>query len=280
MTADRREHAPPPPSPPIRLRPPGVVPVELWDLELSRGILWDPTQHDALPGALVEAVERLRRGTARTRSRTPIPALARELQALWLAGGRASTIDPESLGAALGLPVWRADDPTAFAERGGRALVPDAAALAVIDLGQSRLKLSVGGRRFEHERPWDHLPLHETSPPIDPTRARTALRAWVGAALADAASSTGTTPDAVVVALPCELPDAPVPGSSSYPGLRGDTTFVSDVLAAAAWHPARVLVLNDAELAAVAAGLDARTHGTLTLVLTLGFGVGGALRLP
>ena len=52
------------------------------------------------------------------------------------------------------------------------------------------------------------------------------------------------------------------------------------MLAAAGWQPARVLVLNDAELAAVAAGLDPRTHGKLTLVLTLGFGVGAALRLP
>ena len=272
MTAERREPGP------IRLRPPGVAPVELWDLELSRGILWDHMDGDALSVALVEAVERLRKGTARTRSRMPIPALARELRALWLAGGRASTIDAATLGAALGLPVFIADAPTAFAERGARALVPEAAALAVIDLGQSRLKLSVGGRRFEHDRPWQRLPLHEASPSIDPTPARTALRAWVGAALAAAAATP--RPDAVVLALPCELPDAPIPGSSSYPGLRGDATFISDVLATAAWHPTRVLVLNDAELAAVAAGLDARTHGTLTLVLTLGFGVGGALRLP
>lgn len=277
MAVDRRE---PPPPPPIRLRPRGVVPVELWDVELSRGILWDHMERHALPGALVEAVERLRSGTARTRSRSPIPALTRELGALWLAGGRASTIDPVTLGAALGLPVWLADEPTTFAERGGRALVPDAAALAVIDLGQRRLKLSVGGKRFEHERPWDRLPLRETSPSVDPARARAALHAWVGAALAGAASSTNTAPDAVVLALPCELPDAPIPGSSSYPGLLGDTTFVASILAAAGWHPARVLVLNDAELAAVAAGLDARAHGTLTLVLTLGFGVGGALRLP
>lgn len=265
---------------PARTRPPGVVPIELWDLELGVGILWDRMEGGALPHALAEAVERLRDGTARTRSRTAIPALARTLGAVWLAGGRACSICARSLGAAAGVPVWIADDPTAFAERGARALVPDAAALAVIDLGQSRLKLFVGGRRFEHARPWDRLPLRDGSVAIDPARARTALRRWVGEALVDAATRTGTRPDAVVLALPCELPDAPIPGHSSYPGLQGDVAFVPDVLARAGWCPDRVLVLNDAELAAVAAGLDPRTHGTPTLVLTLGFGVGGALRLP
>lgn len=275
--ADRREPAPPP----LRPRPPGVVPVELWDLELCAGILWDRMDAAALPGALVEAVQRLRQGTARTRSRTPIPALARALAAVWLCGGRAHALDPAALHTALGLPVWLADDPTAVAERGARALVPEAEALAVIDLGQSRLKLHVHGQRFEHERPWDRLPLAASVAGRDPAPARAALRQWVSAALATALASTGAPePDAVVVALPCELPDAPVPGSSSYPGLQGDAAFVPDVLATAGCRPTRTLVLNDAELAAVAAGLDARTHDALTLVLTLGFGVGGALRRP
>jgi hypothetical protein len=257
-----------------------VVPVELWDLELDAGILWDHMEPHALPGALVEAVRRLRDGTARTRSRTPIPALARTLEAVWLCGGRARDLDPAALSTALALPVWLADDPTAAADRGARALVPEAHALVVIDLGQSRLKLHAQGRCFAHARPWDRLPLASSVTRHDLAAARTTLRAWVSAALSTAVATTGTEPDAVVVALPCELPDTPVPGPSSYPGLHGDTTFVPDVLAAAGCRPRRVLVLNDAELAAVAAGLDARTDGVLTLVLTLGFGVGGALHLP
>src|SRR5262245_4989402 len=97
---------PPHASTPIRLQPQGVVPLELWDLELPEGILWDHMQGDALPAALVRTIEHLRRGTARTRSRTPISSLAREPQALWLAGGRASSIDVEHLSTALALPVW------------------------------------------------------------------------------------------------------------------------------------------------------------------------------
>ena len=177
MAHDHRAPAPPP----VRQRPPGVVPLELWDLELDAGILWDHVDGDALPGALVEAVARLRRGTARTRSRSPIPALAREIGAVWLAGGRAGSIDPEATSTALGLPVWVGDDPTAFAGRGARVLVPEASALAVIDLGQSRLKLYVGGRRFEHERPWDRLPLREgplASEPVPARTARDASSSW------------------------------------------------------------------------------------------------------
>jgi hypothetical protein len=276
MSTERRDHA----ARPIRARPEGVVPLELWDLELHAGILWDHMEPSALPGALVEAVERLRRGTARTRSNTPICEQVRDLRILWLTGGRATSIDPAALHHALGLPVWLADAPTTVAERGARALVPEASALAVIDLGQSRLKLHLGDHCFEHERPRDRLPLLEHPTSLELARARTVMRAFIGAALRDAADRTRTTPDAVVVALPCELPDEPVPGSSSYPGLQGDAELVADVLAAAGWSPARVLVLNDAELAAVAAGLDPRTHGALTLVLTLGFGVGAALRLP
>jgi hypothetical protein len=276
MSTERRHHA----AHPIRARPEGVVPLALWDLELDSGILWDRMDSEALPGALVEAVERLRRGTARTRSRTPICEQLRNLRILWLTGGRTASIDPAALRHALGLPVWLADTPTTVAERGARALVPDASALAVIDLGQSRLKLHLDGRRFEHERPLDRLPVHEGPTALDPALARTTLREWLTAALRDATDRTSITPDAVVVALPCELPDTPIPGSSSYPGLQGDAALVPDVLAATGWSPARVLVLNDAELAAVAAGLDPRTHGALTLVLTLGFGVGAALLLP
>lgn len=262
---------------PVRVTPAGVIALELWDLELSAGILWDHMHGDALPGALVDAVRRLREGTARTRSRTPIPALTRTLEAVWIAGGRAPAVDPSALARALELPVWRADDPAAVAERGGRALVPDASTPAVVDLGQSSLKVFLGGQRLELPRPWDHLPILRAVA-VELAETRAALRAWVAGGLAQATARTALRPDALVFALPCELGDPPIPGSSSYPGLEGDERFVTEVVAAAGWAPARSLVLNDAELAAVAAGLDPRTRGTLTLVLTLGFGVGGALR--
>ncbi len=265
---------------PRRLRPPGVVPLELWDLELGAGILWDHMEGAALPTALVEAIEKLRRGTARTRSRIPIPACARELRAVWLAGGRAHAIDATAMSTALGLPVRIAPDPTAHAEHGARALVPEAARLAVVDLGQSCLKVFLDGRRFEHPRPWDRLPLRAQASASERELARSTLRQWVGEALGHAAAG-GAPPDVVVLALPCALPDTSIPGSSSYLGLEGDAAFIPAVLAVAGWSSAsRVLVLNDAELAAVAAGLDPRTRDTITLVLTLGFGVGGALRRP
>lgn len=268
-----------PSAPPIRSAPPGVLPLELWDLELSSGILWDHMEPHALPHALREAIDRLRRGTARTRSRWPIPELVRSIDAVWLAGGRAASLDPAPLSAAVELPVWRAEHPAWVAERGAEALVPAVHPLAVIDLGQSHLKITLAGHRLEHPRPWDRLPLADAHA-IDTISARTTLRRWVGGCLADATARTRQRPRAVVLALPCALDDGLRPGPSSYPGLHHDTRFVPDVVTAAGWSPRVLHVLNDAELAAVAAGLDPRTRGTLTLVLTLGFGVGGALRLP
>src|SRR5690606_37219792 len=159
-------------------------------------------------------------------------------------------------------------------EDAGRALLPHAGTLAVVDLGQSHLKIGLGPRRLQLERPWDLLPLADATP-VDRLAARTTLRRWVSCGLTRATATTGLRPEAVVFALPCALGSTLTPGSSSYPGLEGDADFVPYAIAAAGWAPERVHVLNDAELAAVAASLDPRTRGTLTLVLTLGFGVGG-----
>ena len=106
--------------------------------------------------------------------------------------------------------MWIADDPTAFAERGARALVPEASALVVIDLGQSRLKLYAGGQCFAHERPWDRLPLHGGDIPIAPVMARNALREWLGTALSEAVTRTGTDPESIRIRSiePMVWPDA------------------------------------------------------------------------
>lgn len=258
----------------VRIRPPRVVPVELWDLELGRGILWDHMD-DGLEGALHQGVRRLVAGQARTRSGTPIPAEVRRVAALWLAGGRATTIDTARLAAGLDRPVWCADAPAEVPRHGARALLPEIAAPVVVDLGQSHLKIFTPERSLVAPRPWDRLVLRGRDPQTE-SEARRELRAWMIETMREAS----VDPEVVVVALPCELGDDPVPGGCSYVGMRGDRALVPDIIAGAGWRPRTTLVLNDAELAAAAAGLDPRPRGVLTLVLTLGFGVGGALRLP
>ncbi|MCH9686370.1 MAG: hypothetical protein K0V04_33365 [Deltaproteobacteria bacterium] len=260
----------------MRARPAGVVPIELWDLQMAHGILWDHINAETLPQALGEALDALRAGTATTRSGTVLPPSLRDFEAVWLAGGRAVTIDPETLGRTARCPVWIAEDPTWVCERGARQLRPGANTHGVIDLGQSQLKICLGGHRFAYPRPWDQLPLRDQAA-SDERAAAIALREFVVGGLVDAQRRAGTTASSVVVALPCELGDDPTPGGSSYAGLAGDDRFVPEVLASAGWPTEDVLVLNDAELAALAARGDPRTTGLRTLVLTLGFGVGGAL---
>jgi hypothetical protein len=85
--------------------------------------------------------------------------------------------------------------------------------------------------------------------------------------------------DAVVLALPAELDDAGCPEGSSYPGLQGDRDLVAAVLARAGIPEARAVLLNDGELAALSAKRVVPAAAT-ALVLTIGFGIGGALLLP
>ena len=252
-----------------------MIPVELWDLELREGLLWNAMQDSRLTDALAEAAGHLADGTARTRSGTPIPDESRNFEAVWLAGGHAERVDTDRLADAIERPVWQTADPQAVSAHGAAALAPDAHRLAVVDLGQSHLKGFTADRRTIVPRPWDRLPMREDCTDPLPV-ARGALRAWVGPALA----SLEADPDVVIVALPCELHDDPTPGGCSYAGLQDDDDFIPDMLARARWCPDTVWVLNDAELAAAAARQDPRTRGISTLVLTLGFGIGAAVLLP
>ncbi len=67
-----------------------------------------------------------------------------------------------------------------------------------------------------------------------------------------------------------------MPEGSSYIGMKGDASLIPDSLDLAGLSPRIALLLNDAELAAVSAGVDPRVRGKV-LVLTIGFGVGAAL---
>ena len=84
--------------------------------------------------------------------------------------------------------------------------------------------------------------------------------------------------DAIVLALPAELDDEGCPEGSSYPGLQGDRDVAAAVLERAGIPGARVIMLNDAELAALSAKRVVPPSAT-ALVVTIGFGIGEALLL-
>ena len=78
-----------------------------------------------------------------------------------------------------------------------------------------------------------------------------------------------------VFALPCEVAPDGAPGTCSYPWPAGDP-ILPDILAAADLTATPTFVLNDAELAVI--GVATRPPiAAPTLVLTVGFGIGGAL---
>ena len=241
------------------------MPLEVWDLEVEGVPLYLADRGAGFGALLGRAVESLIDGVAVTASGTRFPALCREIRRVVLVGGAAGEVVWRAR-----VPAQHAEDGERCAEQGGRAILAGLGARGlVVDLGQSRLKVC-GARRRVYERDLTEIPV--STRPVDVT-GRAALVAFVAAALREAADEE--RPGAIVLALPCELSPEGTLGTCSYPWRAGDS-IVAEFLAAAGLAEVPTVLINDAELAAlgVAAGgaIDAPT-----LVLTVGFGIGGAL---
>jgi hypothetical protein len=264
-----------------RHRPPGVTPLEVWNLPVLGRELWE-----LLGTPRVDADRRAGVPEAALASRL-LPALTGALEplvrrhavdAVWLSGGLACL---EGFGSALAkaplpCPVHVATEPRfAPALTGLRLLAPlhPTSPLAV-DVGQTSIKCAAPGALRVFERDTAALPLLFIGQPrpADGHHIPTAVRFIAGALRA-------FTPDAVCLALPCPLDDALIPGGCTY-GWEGHASLVADIVREAGLPDAggTVLALNDAELAAEAARDDARlADARRVLCLTLGFGPGGAL---
>lgn len=229
---------------------------------MDGGILWDHMASPQFPRVLRNVLEALRVGRARSRSGSPLGA-ARGFERIFVAGGRAGE-------SGHGTP----DGPFA-GEAGGLALLREEGLPGmVVDMGQTAIKVMHGGRHGVLHRDFSRLPARGEAAWTRDDRER--LRDFLARALRDGAGAI--SPPAVVLALPCELDDEGVPGGSSYAGMEGDRTLVRDAFVRAGLGHARVLLLNDAELVAASARLE--RPAAKTLVVTLGYGVGGALLLP
>lgn len=258
-----------------RLRPDDVVALEIWDLEVSGQTLFAARAEPDFGACLAEGVEAIRRGGARTRSGFTLPDACRRIDAIF-AGGGGLAGPVETALRAIGLPFHSGG---AFAgERGGLDLLDAIGARAglVVDVGQSAIKISSRAGRRRIPRDFERLPI--TRPLGDRGDPREPFRSFVAEALLAAMRDFGEA-DAIVLALPAELDDAGCPDGSSYPGLQGDRELASAVLARAGIPTARAVLLNDAELAALSAKCVVPAAAT-ALVLTVGFGIGGALLLP
>jgi len=148
----------------------------------------------------------------------------------------------------------------------------------VVDLGKSQLKFAAPGRRWTYPRDWTRLRIAgDVSASEAPTQRRR-LREFIALKLQFAMVESSQRPRAMVIAMPAKLDDDGTPHSSNYAGMAGDRALLPDALKLAGLAGVPLFVLNDAELAAHSALLDARLAGfRKVLVLTLGFGIGAAL---
>ncbi len=261
----------------IRVKPENILPLELWDLRVDDGILWDHMSSPEFGRVLRGALMKVWAGTAVTRSEGPVPEQAKQFGSLYLAGGGAAAV-LEELKRGPWQAVYCSEENEFSGEAGGFHILQKHHRQGwVLDLGQSALKLSADGRRWTWPRDFGRLPVRSgNTPPEAPQRIE--LRRFLTNAVREIRGLGADPPEALVVALPSRLDDAGVPEGSSYIGMSGDALLLPDAVAAAGLGDTGILVLNDAELAAQSARLTARVQAG-TLVLTIGFGVGAALLL-
>lgn len=249
---------------------PRVTPIELWDVIVDGVPLYHVPRGPGFGAALARAVERLAAGVAVSESGGEFPAACREITEVVLVGGAAGDVLWDS----PKIPAVPASEPERCAERGGRAILARAGVRGlVVDLGQSRLKVWGERQRWTHPRDLAAVPI--SMRPVEGV-GRAALVAFVAGALREAAADA--RPEAIVLALPCEVASDGALGTCSYPWRAGEAV-VAEMLTAAGLADVPTWLVNDAELAAVGVAQD-RPAGATTLVLTLGFGVGGALVRP
>jgi hypothetical protein len=251
-----------------RHRDPRVVPLEPWDLIVDGVPLYRAERARGFGAVLARGVEALRSGAAASESGALFPDACRTIQRVVLAGGAAADLEWPSA-----LPVSVAPAGEFCGERGGLSILERAGARGiVVDLGQSRLKVSSRAARRVYPRDLAAIPL--SGRPVD-GRGREALVAFVAGALIEACAVA--TPEALVIGLPCEISPEGRIGACSYPWDEGDSIVV-EILERAGLGEVPGTLLNDAELAAVGVAEHDPAAGT-ALVLTLGFSVGGALVL-
>lgn len=273
-----------------RWRRPQVQPLSVFDLPLDGGLFWERVgapRLDALrrdgrsdPAIGAEFAAHTKAALHRLRERVGFDAA-------WISGGL--TLLPgfrEALQASAVLPVTIDGNGPFAGEAGGYRLLQETGLEgAVIDVGQTSIKASCRGQRLIRERDHRALPLEWIDPQGAPpapsaTRFDKAVR-FVAGAIGDALPGTDASETSLVLALPCSLDAACVPGPCTY-GFQDEARLVPAILQLAqerfAGRILEAIVLNDAELAAESAlATTGRPADARTLVLTLGFGPGAAL---
>lgn len=243
-----------------RLKLDGVRPLEVWDWPVQGRPLQAFRTDPFFPVALAQMVTEVRQSRCA------------EFTHVYLTGGGVSAALSTAI-ASAGFDITSSADPVFAAARAGARLFDQRRCLTA-DLGQTSLKVVSGTRALRIERDLRRAPFRAEVSPAAWQQARASTIRF----LAEALSSAWRGGEDVVLALPCELGADGVPRGSTYCWAQPDPSLVPD-LAREAGIPLDALnVLNDAELAALAADEDpGLPRAGAALVLTMGFGVGGAV---
>lgn len=246
---------------PRRLRSNGITALPLWNYRTPDGPLYAAMHR--LPQALAD--------------------FAREYNAdcIWVGGGAARRIEVPDV-------EVRVDRSGRFvAERGGAALLAERghAVGAVVDVGQTAVKVSVVGeeapRRYVEKRPAELRQVSASEQWMldadDIAEQRDKAVAFIGAA---AVRTLGPIRPPIILAMPCAVEQDLTTGPCSYVGFEGDSSLILDIVRTMQSLASPVYVANDAVIAAESARWDMADLGhdaERVLVVTLGYGVGGAL---
>lgn len=249
---------------------PRLIPLEVWHGLARCTTLFD--LRDNKPeyfAGLREFLVNLHHGQALTASEPDTLHLqqARGFQRVIVCGGEAS--HPALAAALLELPfqVEIADTGPYAGKRGAIRIFSQQQWQrgVALDLGQTQLKIMTERHDCCLRRDLDQLPFGPDA--LDQHVAHQRLRDFLRQGMTEA---TGAAPDGVVLALPVALNAKGDAIASTYPGLYGPVEpLFAELFPTMPW-----VVLNDAVLAAFGFPPCA---GEKTLVITLGFGVGGAL---
>jgi hypothetical protein len=217
-----------------------ITGVELWDAPVAGKMLQEWRDDASFPERVADVVWRV---------------FSARVDGVHVAGGGASDIIRAAI-AARGMACTVSSDPFAAARAGA------ARAGACADLGQSSIKLVAGGVERRIARDFGRMPFRDAVP----SSQRHAARASTIAAIAEILRGHPR----VLVALPCEIAGDGVPRGCSYCWRDPDPELVGELARASG---AELEIVNDAVLAAMAVPSRSGTWA----VVTIGFGVGGAL---
>jgi len=242
----------------------GLSGIELWR-GISRGATLFQLRDDKPRyfSALREFLVQLHIGEARSEDEL---VGAKGFSHLVLCGGEAGHPALERAMVADGLPFSVCIDASgAYAARQGALRIFRAMGWehgVALDLGQLHLKVVTADRNVILARDEERLPFGAHA--IDAESGRAEIRQMIRNGLAAV-----PYPDGVVLGLPVAIDAVGVAAPATYPGLFGPVEPIFAELFNCPW-----VVMNDAVLAAV--GFEPEEPGK-TLIVTLGFGIGGAL---